>query len=379
MGRLANYLLGRTQPQLEPEEGTNSSIIPDVAAFWAETFGETMTPATADRIWAANRCNQLNAQQIASMPLRYGTTAAGGGRIPAWLSSPDPSWYPNGVGDAIFAATQSIYGHGYTILQITSRYADGAPSGWTVVDPNVVAIDIDPDGRRRYKINNHEVPARDIVQIDRNPGNRIHGTSALRAYALQGWGLLSGSELQREVLRGGVPQAVLKSKRPITPQQAEAIQDRWAQRTRDRRGRPPVLPPDIDFEGLSFSPADLLLIEGLEFNARVIASAFGVPPFLLNLPLTGGLTYQNPAMMGEFWWRFELRPVAKRIADALTAQMLPAGNWVWFDAADTFLPLDETSDENDPQAAQPNVAKASPADQPATPASVTPIRRVTTL
>jgi phage portal protein BeeE len=371
MGRLTDRLLGRSS-LLEPEPGTNASIIPDIQAFWAETFGETITPTTLELIWVANRCNQLNAQQIAGMPLTFASTAPQGGRRPAWLASPDPVWYPNGIGDAIFAAVQAIYGHGYAALWITDRYADGSPSSWTVADPNTISIDV-RNGRRRYTINSVEIPNGDIVQIDRNPGARLHGTSALRAYALQAWGLIKGSELHRDVMEGGVPQAVLKSKRQINEQQALAIQDKWIARTRARRGRPPVLPPDIDFEGLSFSPADLLLIDGLQFNARVIASAFGVPPSMLNLPLEGGLTYQNPAMLGEMWWRFELRPTAKRIADALTAQMLPAGNWVWFDAADTFLPLDQMSEQDDPQGAQPQVAAASPATQGPV---VTPIRRV---
>ena len=59
---------------------------------------------------------------------------------------------------------------------------------------------------------------------------------------------------------------------------------------------------------------------------------------LLNMPVTGGLTYQNPAALGEMWWRFELRPTATRIANALSAQMLPRGQWITFDAADTFAP-----------------------------------------
>jgi hypothetical protein len=82
---------------------------------------------------------------------------------------------------------------------------------------------------------------------------------------------------------------------------------------------------------------------------------------LLNMALQGGLTYQNPAALGEMWWRFELRNTATRIANAFSAQALPRGSWVSLDAADTFLPLDDMSDDNDPQASV--VAKASPAQQ----------------
>ena len=130
----------------------------------------------------------------------------------------------------------------------------------------------------------------------------------------------------------------------------------------NRNGAPAVLPPDLEFEALSINPADLALLDTQEFNAKAIATAFGVPAVLLNMALQGGLMYQNPAALGEMWWRFELRPTATRIANALTAQMLPRGSWVSFDAADTFASL---TPEDDEQAAErpSQVADASPSQQ----------------
>jgi phage portal protein BeeE len=121
------------------------------------------------------------------------------------------------------------------------------------------------------------------------------------------------------------------------------------------------LPPELDFTPLSFNPSDLALLETQEFNAKAIATAYGIPAVLLNMALQGGLTYQNPAALGEMWWRFELRPTATRIANAFSAQMLPRGQWVSFDAADTFAQITDLSDDDDEQLSQ--VAKASPAQQ----------------
>ena len=360
---------------VQPLEGTNSSLwgglsFPSISDFWSDTFGPAGTyisPTMAEKVWVSNRCIQLNSQQIASMPLKFQSTAPGGGYEPAWVSNPDPNWYPNGVSDAIFSAVKNLYGYGYSIIYITSRYASGFPQTWTVLDSGLVSVEL-REGRRMYKINDDEINPFDIVQIDRDPGCGIKGTSAIRSYATQAWGLLAASELGRSVMQGGIPQVALKSERKLTKDQAEALQAQWVTRTSDRGGAPPILPPELSFQELSMSPADLLLLEGLEFNARAIASAYGVPPFLLNLPLTGGLTYQNPAMLGEMWWRFELRPTGKRIADAFTAQMLPRGSWVWLDAADTFEPIINETD--DVQLSQ--VASASPSDQPQ--AQVRPIR-----
>lgn len=385
MGFLRESLLGRqlARDLDDPIEGTTQTIWPGVSTFWSETFetnGLYISPAMGSRIWAAERCIQLNAQQIASMPLRFRSNAPQGGFEPAWISSPDPVWYPNGIGDAMFSLVRSVYGHGFAILQITSRYASGYPSAWTVIDPNVVRIGLDASRRRReYEINGEPVDAADIVQIDRNPGTGLHGTSALAAYASIAWGLVSSGELSRTFLMGGTPQMVLRPKRRLDADQAQDLQAQWVSATTRRGGAPPVLPPDLDFETISLSPSDLALLAEQEFGARAIASAYGVPAHFLNIPLEGGLTYQNPAMLGEQWWRFELRTLAKRCADAFSHQMLPAGNWVEVDASDTYAPIVETSD--DPERAddavpieEPSGAAASPSDTGGS--TVVPIRGV---
>lgn len=347
--------------RVEPLEGTNMSlfntIIPD---WWSENMSSTgsWTPGNAqlvERVWVANRCNQLNAQQIATMPIVHH-----GGTEPAWVSSPDPHWYPNGIADALFAIVEQIYGWGFSCQYVTDFYADGYPRTWAVLDSAALQIKA-VAGSRVYKYGETELDARRVVQIDRNPGSRVQGSSALKAYAQNAWGLLAAGNQSMTVNQGGIPQSVLKSERKLTKEQAAALQAQWMTATQSRNGAPPVLPPEISFETLSFDPKDLALLDTQEFNARAIASAFGVPAMLLNMPVTGGLTYQNPAALGEMWWRFELRTLATRIANAWTAQLLPRGQWVSFDAADTFMPLTEMSDDDDPQASQ--VAKASPAQQ----------------
>ena len=75
------------------ETGTEISIQPQVDQFWSELRGTNFfSPRLMDRVWVAARCMQLNSQQVASMPLQYT-----GPFEPAWVSSPDPVWYPNGI------------------------------------------------------------------------------------------------------------------------------------------------------------------------------------------------------------------------------------------------------------------------------------------
>jgi HK97 family phage portal protein len=353
--------------EMTPLEGTrislSNTIIP---AWWSENGLSSSsswmpgTAALADQVWVANRCIQLNAQQIATMPVKFHAPAST--LEPAWVSNPDPFWYPNGIADALFAMVENLYGWGFSCQYVTTTYADGFPRTWTVLSSAAVTIKRE-DGQRVYKLGETPLDSRRVIQIDRNPGERVHGTSALRAYAQNAWGLLAAGNQSMTVNQGGIPKYYLKSERKLDKAQAEKIQEQWMTAAGNRNGAPPIVPPELTPTEMSFDPADLALLETQEFNARTIATAFGVPAMLLNMPVTGGLTYQNPAALGEMWWRFELRPLATRIANAWTAQMLPRGQWVTFDAADTFMPLTEMSDDDDPQLSQ--VASASPAQQPA--------------
>lgn len=316
---------------------TDEPIWPMVSAFWqtlADQGGVAWSPRLTDRVWVANRCMQLTAQMIATMPLRFF-----GSYEPAWVSNPDPNWFPNGIGDAVFAATWSQLNWGDAFLYVTDRYASGLPAAWTVLDPATMNVRLE-GGRRTYHAREIELDPHDVVQISRDPRGGLRGTSVLSAYASQAWGLLAASDLGRTLAsNGGVPNAVLKSSRKLTAEQAGAVQQQWvAARQRSAVGAPAVLPPELDFEQLAFNAQDLALLELQGFDAKVIASAFGVPAMMLNLEVRGSLVYQNPEMLFEVWWRSELRPLAERTQRALSANMLPRGSWVEFDARDVLAP-----------------------------------------
>jgi len=342
-----------------PLEGTNISLWNTIIPTWWAQQGlsasQMWVPGDgrlAEQVWVSNRCIQLNSQQIAGMPLKFE-----GSTVPEWVSSPDSNMFPNGISDAVFAIVEQLYGWGFSCQYVTNYYADGYPRNWTVLDSSMLDISW-RDGSRVYKYGEAELAPARIVQIDRNPTTDAHGCSALRAYAQIAWGLLAAGNQSMSLSQGAMPKVYLQPEQRQTKEQAADLQAQWMAAAQSRNGAPPVVPQKIAVKELNFDPKDLALLETQEFDARMIATAFGVPSVILNMALQGGLTYQNPAALGEMWWRFELRPTAKRIADAMTARLLPAGQFVWFDASDTFLPLDTTSEEDDPQAGA--TAPASP-------------------
>lgn len=316
------------EPEDETVHRTSALFDEQIGDFWAALGGTSgaSNPTLLNRVWVANRCLHMNANAISTMPLRFY-----GGREPSWVANPDPSWYPNGISDAVYSIISSLYGYGDAFVYVTSRYADGYPSNWTVLDASSVSIEL-VKGKRRYSLSQSTLNSADMVQISRDPRGGLRGTSAISSYSAYTNGMLAAADLGRVMMgSGGTPSAVLKSKRKQTAEQALALQTQWATATSTRRGLPAVLPPDIDFEQLAFSPKDLLLLDVQQFDAQVIATAFGVPASLINMPLAGGLTYSTPILVLEQWWRTELRTTSYRVATALSANMLPRGSYVEFD------------------------------------------------
>jgi hypothetical protein len=181
-------------------------------------------------------------------------------------------------------------------------------------------------------------------------------------------GLITAGDQALSVNDGGIPQFYLKSKRPLNEAQAEGDPAEVDGATAQRGGAPPVCrrtstPRAVDQPGRPGAARDAG-VQRARDRDRVRGAVV-----LLNMALQGGLTYQNPAALGEMWWRFELRPTATRIANALSAQMLPRGQWVSFRAEDTFAALTDQSTTDDEQAALDQTdrraagAQASPSQQ----------------
>ncbi len=303
---------------------------------WLQSWwnGGTSSSVPGGNVGSANRCLQLVCQQISTMPLRFRGTYE-----PVWVSNPDPVWFPNGIGDAMFAAVWSIYGWGDAFLYVTDRYeASGYPRLWTVLDPAKVVVEDDPQGGRAYRAGEVYLDPFDVLQISRCPNGALRSTSALEAYSSNLISAAAAESFAADLfIAGGIPWGALTPARRLDSTQAEELQSQWLARAGARRGAPAVLPPDVTFTTYQFNPKDLLLLESREWDAKQLAAAYGVPAFMLNLDQAGGLNYTNPEMLFDTWWRTELYPVGRRIESALSI-WLPRGNWVEFDPSKTLQP-----------------------------------------
>lgn len=368
MGRFRDWFLGAQQVErvtiIDPPElleGTRMSLWNSVLPAWyADQDGSSLYGSAdlAQRVWTANVCQHKNSMQIGGMPLRWHGSA--GTLEPRWVSNPAPVQFPNGIGDVMYAITDQLYGYGYALLYVTSGYESGYPRTWDVIPSSACVPYFDEQGHKVYKVGEMRLDPARVVQIDRNPTAAAHGTSALRAYAQRAYSLLAAGNKSLSVSRDAFPPGYLKAEQRLTSEQADLAQAAWMAKTDSRAGGVPVLGQGWSFENSGIDPKDMALLDTQEWDARVICTAYGVPSVLLNMAMQGGLTYQNPLALMQMWWLTELRPTAKRIVDAFSAQMLPAGQWVSVDASDITQEPAEAAD--DPQLSQ--VAKASPAQQP---------------
>jgi Phage-related protein len=138
------------------------------------------------------------------------------------------------------------------------------------------------------------------------------------ADAMQAW----GTQL---AVMNGVPIAVLQSEVKLTKQQADQIKLSWAEASISRGSLPAVLSGGLTYTPLNLKPADVGLLDLRMFDEQRIASCFGVPLWLVGLPVNDGLTYSTVTDTFDYFWRATLRPIAYNIACAFSGWALPRG------------------------------------------------------
>jgi hypothetical protein len=81
-----------------------------IPAFWQDTYGTPWygNAQLAERVWVSNWCQQLNSQQIASMPLEFHGTDE-----PSLGCRARSELVPERIGDALHAIVNQLYGWGF--------------------------------------------------------------------------------------------------------------------------------------------------------------------------------------------------------------------------------------------------------------------------
>ena len=298
-------------------------------------------------------CIDLNTRQLASFPI-YGVKGVEVVRLPEWSNNPEPEMYSDWTECAkqIFNTYQAF---GEVILWCTGRFKDGLGTGgigsvarFVVLNPSLVNIEY-VDGMREYSLAGKPLDRLDICHIKyQSMPTNLRGIGPLEWAARS---ILSAAALEQMntnlAANGGIPWGVIKSQRKLNGEEATELQSAWVKGSRNRNGAPAVLSGTIDLEMLNISPREMMLLDQRIFDEVRIASALGVPPYLVGLPQPDGLTYANATSLLDFHWRTTLRTAADSVAKALSNWLLPRGTHIEFNRDDYVRADDLTRAQTD--------------------------------
>jgi HK97 family phage portal protein len=188
-----------------------------------------------------------------------------------------------------YILSKLIHGNAYVLKNRDQREVVKA---LYVLDPTRVTPMVSQDGAVFYELRRDDlsglvkesiiVPASEIIHDTMiAPFHPLIGVSPLYACALaakEGLAIQSNSSSFFE--NRSSPDGILTAPVGITDEQALALQATWKARA---AGNIAVLAGDLKYQQLSITANDAQLIEQLKWTAENVCSAFGVPPYLVDI------------------------------------------------------------------------------------------------
>lgn len=287
-------------------------------------------PLLVGRVSTVFSCTDLISRTLATMGLKVlvnGTPVP----PPEWTENPEAEVYTSIV-EAMQGLVNSLLHRGNAYVAPTARESDGTVARWVVLNPDMVEVEPGADGLPVYRVNGMNIPRTELLHMRYQtwPGSPL-GVGPLEACsrnligadAMQSW----GTEL---AVTNGIPTAVLSSEAKLTRPQADEVKQSWAEAAMSRGTLPAVLSGGLTYTPLNLRPADVGLLDLRMFDEQRIASCFGVPLWLVGLPMADGLTYSTVDGTFDYFWRVTLRPLAYNIGAALSGWALPRGAMLRF-------------------------------------------------
>jgi HK97 family phage portal protein len=282
----------------------------------------SITESTTLSIPAAYRCVQIISDTAASLPLHAYRGKTQLNRTPDILRQPDPTDTRMSTLAAVFT---SLLIDGNAYLLVGNRDSLGFPRSFVVLAPGAVALTV-RNGVRVYSVAGQSYDAEDVLHIRGMtlPGHDVGlGPLAMQRRAL---GLaIAGEDHAAELyVNGAIPAGILSSEQELTQAEADAAKASFIAAHGGRQRSPAVLSGGMDYKTLSFSAADLELVESRRFSAQQICTIFGVPSWIVGVGSTDSRTYSNVQDDNRAFVSWTLRPHLSRVEQSLST-LLPRG------------------------------------------------------
>lgn len=291
----------------------------------------TVNDHTALTIGTADRCVSVIADTIAATPLQ----AVRGNRVidtPAVLRQPERDRSPIDTWTSVLTC---VIMRGNAYLVVAGRDGLGYATSFVHVSPDSVKPDVNARGELVYRIGQAVLSPDDVLHVrGKVPAGELCGRGVLDYHRQTLARTLAAEDYAAELWTdGAVPDGLLSSDAALTPDEAHELKQQFVAGNGGRQRGPAVLPAGLEYKPLSWSNADLEMLESRKWNAVNVCSVFGVPPFLAGVPSGESKTYQNVQQDTQLFVRFTLRGWMTRLEQAVS-RMRPNGQTVEFDVKD---------------------------------------------
>lgn len=277
---------------------------------WATVFDwrpgawqQDAEPVNTDRVmshWAVYACLSLISQDVGKIGLRLVEEDRDG----IWNSVQSPAFSPVFRRPNRYQTLQqfletwilSKIGPAGNTYVLKERDARGVVSGMHVLNPYIVTPLVAPDGSVFYQIGQDDIagvhadipalPASEIIH-DRSAClfHPLVGVSPIYAVglaAMQGISIQTNAEMFFR--NRSMPGGIITAPTDIDDQTAERIKKEFNSRySGDNAGKTAILGDGLKYEAQSVNARDSQLIEQLSITAKMVCSAYHVPPFKIGL------------------------------------------------------------------------------------------------
>lgn len=313
---------------------TRAAPDPSWAALQTGALGGHVDPDRASRHAVALRCVQVQAENLAAVPLNLYRRTDDGGRDRA-VDHPLSQVLHDQPREGMTAfearefliASLLIHGNGFARKTINGR---GQVTRLDPLDPRAVQVQRLQTGRLRYRVtepngSTYTLTADEVLHLRyRLDRDGIMGLSPLRLAAqTMSTALAQSEQAFAQASKGFRPAGALVFPDKLAKEQAGEIRDRFRDKMLGamNTGELLVLDGGVKFEPFSIPAKDAEFLESRKLGNLDVARIYGCPPGVVGIP-----DDNNYATANEEARAFVVRclaPLAKRVEQALTSSLLP--------------------------------------------------------
>ena len=331
--------MGLIDSLLRPVAAERTKSLDELAAWYglelATSSGAAVTEGNALKLSTVYACVRLLSESVASLPLHTyrrlerGKERADVGPLTELLhDQPNPA-----MSSFVFRETLQghllLWGNAYAWIERASR---GQIVALWPVRPDKVKAFPQKDGTVVYEYDFRGEKLKSAASSMLHfPGLGFDGITGYSPIGLMrqaiGLGLAAEEFGGRFFGNSAVASGVLSTPNKLSDDARHRIKRSWEQaHTGENRWSVAVLEEGLTWQALGVKPEEAQFLETRNFQSQEIARAYGVPPWMVGVPVTGSMTYSNVEQQQIAFVTYSLRPWLVRWEQELNRKLFSDSN-----------------------------------------------------